>query len=137
LLESLQQLPGSDSYFSQPASGLKKVLHQTLIEVHTAADGALATVARASPVRPGNSIVPSCRPIQKIGLVCCARRSWYRARRGAEHTETEEIDSIMYGAGRGSNPENSSRSIGIATAPRSQWRIVSLSVAGHAHSYRP
>jgi hypothetical protein len=54
---------------------LGKVLHQTLIEVHTAADEVLAAIVQAAPTRPGNYIVPSCRPIQKGGLIAFTRRS--------------------------------------------------------------
>jgi len=95
LFESLLQLPGSDSYFSQPASGPEKVLHQTLIDVHTADTVAYAAAAQAAPARPGNSIVPSCRPIQKIGLVFAHGAVGTGLGEGQNTTKLKEVDSIM------------------------------------------
>jgi hypothetical protein len=82
---------------------LGKVLHQTLIEVHTAADVMLAAVAPAAPARPGNYIVPSCRPIQKSGLIAF-KKAGSSLSRGAVSTglgegqntlKLKEVDSIM------------------------------------------
>jgi hypothetical protein len=68
----------------------QKVLHQTLIEVHTATDAALAAAAQTSSARPGNSIVPSCRPIQKSGLVFAHGAVGTGLGEGQNTTETDD-----------------------------------------------
>src|SRR5512136_1633950 len=73
-----------------------KVLHQTPIEVHTAADVACAEAAKASPSRPGNCTVPSCRPTQSDGIDPDGESQLVPGSGEGQNTlKPQEIDSCM------------------------------------------
>ena len=77
--------------FLPTASGFlfwEKVLHQTLIEVHTATGEAWQQLHRHHLRDLETISYPHAVPFKDRARVF-ARRSWFRARRGAEHTETE------------------------------------------------
>lgn len=96
---------------SQELSGLRKVLHQTPIEVHTAADVACAATAKASPSRPGNCTVPSCRPTLGVGI------------------DPDGASQLVPGSGEGQNTPNNLKPIQVCKE-RDGALIQRLRVAG-------
>jgi hypothetical protein len=105
LLESLQQFPGSDSYFSQPASGPQegpapntyRGSHRCLCFLCSGcADIIRATWKLYRTLMPSHS--RSRARVFTHGAVGTGLGE------GQNTTETEAIVSSMYGAGRGSNP---------------------------------